>query len=217
VLHDLDLAGIDASSRIVSCLAFAGPASRAIFRIAHRRRMKGADEQLPDALSLMGNALRAGLALPQAMEMAAIELRPPFGDEMKRALAQVKQGRTIEESLALLEKRLPTDDVGLFVQSVEVLRRAGGNLIETFAALSTAIEERRRVAERIRALTAQGIMQAAILLALPWSLAAALQLLAPEFIAPLFHTRLGWALLAATAMLEAIGALWLRKVVVIRV
>ncbi len=213
----LDLAELSAPEEAIPLLALAGPVAKVLLRAMHRRRMARADAQLSDALSLMGSALKAGLALPQALEMAAIEMSPPLGDEMKRMLAQLKLGRTVDDAFATLAQRLPTDDVALMVQSVEVLRRTGGNLIETFATLSSTIEERRRVTDRISAITMQNVMQAIILLALPWGLAAALGLLAPEFIAPLFQTRMGLALLAAAFVIESMGALWLRKIVMIRV
>ena len=179
--------------------------------------MARADAQLADATALLGNALKAGLSFAQALSLAAAEVPAPLGEELARAAGEQRLGRTIEESLATLEARLPTEDVGLFVQSVEVLRRTGGNLIETFTQLSATIEERRRVAEKIRTLTAQGVAQAVVLLLLPWALALALHLLSPEFVAPLFTTRLGLVLLGVVALLEGVGALWLRKIVVVRV
>jgi tight adherence protein B len=213
----VDRAGIRAPQRVIALLAIVDPLARMLFLLLWKRRMRQADSQLADAMSFLGNALKAGIGLSQAIEMAGAELPVPLGEEFARAAAEQRLGRTVEEALALFEARLPTEEVGLFVQSVEVLRRTGGNLVETFTQLAQTLEERRRVAEKIRALTAQGIAQAIVLLLLPWGLAGALHLVAPEFIAPLFTTRLGLVLLGVTVALEAAGALWLRKIVVLRV
>lgn len=188
-----------------------------IERLRCRRRCRQADAQLPDALTLLANALRAGLAFPQALEMAAIELPAPLGEELAAAVAQLKLGSTIEEALGHLRRRLPTEEIALVVQSVAILRRTGGNLAQTFTTLAATVEGRLRVEERIRVLTAQGVIQGAVLAAMPWALALALHVVAPDYLAPLFSTRLGWALVALAALLEVAGALWLRRVVWIRV
>lgn len=181
------------------------------------RNLKKADAQLADAIALMSSALKAGVSLPQAIEMAATEIPEPLGSELSRAVTQMKLGRTVEEALEIFEERLPTEDAALFCQSVFVLRRAGGNLAQTFDTLAATIEERRRVEERIRVLTSQGIYQGAILLLMPWALAILLHIVSPEYLRPLFETRLGLALVLLGIALEVAGAVWIRKVVVIKV
>ncbi len=186
-------------------------------RLSRTRRTSKADAQLLDALTLLRSALKAGLAMPQAIDMVASELKGPLGDELRRAVAQMKLGSTVDEALSVLEARLPSEDIALFVKSVEVLRRTGGNLVECFDTLIITIDERKRVADKIRSLTAQGVAQAVTLLALPWFMALALHLLAPDFIEPLFTTDIGKKLLLFGIFLEFLGALWLRRIVRIRV
>lgn len=216
ILSLADLAGIGIGIPLASFLAMAGPAVCVILHTIHRRRMSKIDNQLPDALALLGNALRAGLSLPQAMEMAAVEMKPPLGDELLRSISQLKLGRTVEEALAVLSARVPTEDVTLLVQSVEVLRRTGGNIAQAFAALAGTIEGRLKVTNRIRVLTAQGIYQGIMLLAMPWALCVLLHLIAPEYTEPLFKTRLGNLFVGFGILLEVAGALWLKRIVLIR-
>lgn len=212
-----DLAGLGLSDRIVALLAPAGPVARIIFAIERRRRLVRIDRQLPDAMALLCNSLKAGISLPQALEMASLELPKPIGAELARVAAQQKLGRTVEDALSLFEERVPTEDVSLVVQSVAVLRRSGGNLVETFATLAQTIEGRLAVEERIRVLTAQGVIQGAVLLAMPWFLCAALWAVAPDYVLPLFSTRLGLMFTASALLLELMGAVWLKRIVAIRV
>lgn len=212
-----DLAGMRLSPRMAAALAVAGPAVLPFLSFIRQRRLVRCDRQLPDALSLLAGALKAGLALPQALEMASLELAEPLGPEFSRVVAQLKLGRSVEEALSLMRERLPTDDMGLVVQSVEVLRRTGGNLVETFGTLAQTVEARLRVEERIRVLTAQGMIQGAMLLAMPWALVAALLLVAPDYLSPLFTTKLGAAFVAAGIVMEVVGAWWLRRIAIIRV
>ncbi|MFH1830378.1 MAG: type II secretion system F family protein [Pseudomonadota bacterium] len=188
-----------------------------INRLWRTRRTSRADAKLPDALALMRSALKAGLSMPQAIDMAGKELGGVLGEEMSRASSQIKLGNTVDEALSSLEARVPSEDIALFVRSIEVLRRTGGNLVESFDTLIETIDERKRVADKVRSLTAQGVTQAITLLALPWFMALALHLLAPDFIEPLFSTSTGKKLLLFALFLELLGALWLKKIVRIRV
>lgn len=217
VIQAADAAGLALSSSASRVCVGIVPVSLWALRFLRRRRLARAGAQLPDALMFMGNALRAGLAFPQVLEMASIEVPPPLGEELSRAVAQLKLGCTVEGALALLAARVPTEDVQLAVQSIEVLRRSGGNVGETFRTLAQTVEARHGVEDRIRVLTAQGILQGVVLLALPWILGGALVLLSPEYMAPLFSTRAGWLCIGAGVVLECIGGLWLRRIVIVRV
>lgn len=73
------------------------------------------------------------------------------------------------------------------------------------------------MADRVSALTSQGVAQAITLLMLPWLLCAALCVLAPDFVEPLYSTRLGTCLLVMALLMEGAGAAWLRKIVVIKI
>ncbi len=192
-------------------------ARRRFATLLRRRHVRRAEEQLPELLLLVGNALRAGRAMPQALQAAAAQLPPPLGEEVACVVGDLRLGRSVEEALDDLRVRLPGEEIALFVWTIAALRRSGGNLVEAFTMLRETIEGRRRIADRIRVLTSQGIFQGAVLLLLPWALGALLLLIAPEFVAPLLRTRLGNAFLVAAVLLEAIGALWLRRIVVIRV
>lgn len=213
----LDAVGAEAPSWAAILLALAVPLSLWMLAFERRRMLARIDAQLADALALVAGALRAGVALPQGLEMASLEMPLPIGRELARAVAQMKLGKTVEEALAAMAARLPTEDVALVVQTVEILRRTGGNLGEAFRTLAQTIEGRRRVQDRIRVLTAQGLFQGIVLLALPWVLAAALAFLSPGYLSPLFRTNLGFLFLAVGIFLEVGGALWLKRIVFIRV
>ena len=173
--------------------------------------------QFPNMLSLLSNALKAGLSLPQAIEMASVEIDDPLGGEMKQVVAQLKLGMSVEDALSMFKRQVPLDDVMLMVHSVETLRKTGGNLVETFNSLGVTIERRRRVEERVSVLTSQGIYQGIVLLAMPWALGFAIGILAPNYLQPLFTTRIGFMFICIGVFLEVAGALWLKTIVKIKV
>ncbi len=212
-----ELSGVRLTPALSLSFSAAWPVARIALRKIRKRRLVCADRQMPGALSLICNALKAGLGLTQAIEMASLELGSPLGNEFRRISAELKLGRTVEEAMVTLEERLPTEDISLFVQSVAVLRRTGGNLVETFSMLAQTVEARLRVEERIRVITSQGVVQGFVLLAMPWLLAVALWFVSPRYLGPLVSTRAGLAMVAFGIILECAGAIWLRKLVLIKV
>ena len=95
--------------------------------------------------------------------------------------------------------------VALLVQS-----RSGGNLSTLLANLSAMVRKRLKMQQRIKSLTGEGRLQAAILIVLPVLAFLALLLVAPDYAASLIERP--W-LLAMTGLAELIGALWIRQIV----
>lgn len=182
-----------------------------------KRRVKKFEEQFVDGLTLVANAVKSSLSLHQAFEMASFEMPKPFGEEFAHLLAEVRMGAAIEDGLHSMESRFGLDDLKMVVQSICILRETGGNIIETFQTVTATIRERQKVHGKIRVLTTQGIVQGAIIFCMPFALALALYLMAPDFIMPLFTKPLGWILIFMALALQTIGAVLMKKIVVIKV
>jgi len=183
----------------------------------HERKVKKFEGQFVDGLTLMSNAIKSGLGLQQAIEMAATEMPNPSGEEFKMVLTEVRLWALLEEALANLEKRMRFEDLGIVIQSICILRETGGNIIETFEKITGTIRERQKVRGKIKVLTSQGIVQGAIIFFMPFFISFALWILAPEFIRPLFTTRIGFFLILIALFLETTGAILIRKAVTIKV
>jgi len=181
------------------------------------RRRKAFESQFVDGLTLIANAIKAGLGLQQALEMASFEMPRPFGEELSHVLADVRIGRTLEEALEGLVTRLDQDDVKLVVRSICILRETGGNIIETFQTITSTVRERQKVHGKITVLTTQGVVQGVIIFCMPFALAGALYIMAPDYIMPLFRKPLGLVLIFAALMLQTVGALLIKKIVMIRI
>lgn len=181
------------------------------------RRLQKFEDQLLDALAFMSNGLRSGLSLVQCMDMVVEELDNPISEEFGLVMAEQRVGVPFEEALLNLEKRVPTEDVQILVTSINILRQSGGNLSETFQTISYTIRERKKVEGRIRTLTAQGVAQAIIITIMPFGLGFVLWLFDNELVARMWTTWLGWVFIALMLLLQAVGALIMRRIVTIRV
>src|SRR6202012_2294819 len=106
-------------------------------------------------------------------------------------LSENKLGVSLEEAFNNLAKRVQSDDVEMFVTSVNILKETGGNLAETFDTIVTTIRERIKVENKISALTAQGFYQGVFVMAIPPLLGFVFYQTDPDFMKPLFQTAIG--------------------------
>ena len=180
-------------------------------------RMKVFEEQFPDALDLLSRAVRAGHAFQTAMGMVADELTEPVGPEFKKAFDRQNFGLPLRDALNQLTERVFVLDVKFFVTAVLIQRETGGNLSEILDNLAHVVRERFKIRRQVRVHTAHGRFTAFVLLSLPAVLAIALSMLNPEHMAPLFHERMGQMSLMVAMVMQAIGFVWIQKVIKIEV
>jgi tight adherence protein B len=182
-------------------------------REMHRRRRARFDTQLVDALNLVANSLRAGLSLPQSLEILSREMPAPISEEFAIVLKEYQMGVQLNEALERLSRRMRNPNLDIVVTSVNVLRETGGRLTETFDTIANTIRERDKVQLKIRTYTAQGRMQAYIISAMPVILGLLFHVIDPAFIRPLYTTPLGWLLLFVMVLLQATGLTVIMKAV----
>lgn len=182
-----------------------------------KKRMAKFEQQLPDALGLIARALRSGHAFTSGMKLAAEEFPDPIGPEFNETLDEINFGINVSDALKNLAHRVDCPDLKFFVVSVILQRETGGNLAEIIEGLAKLIRERFKFRGKIRVLTAEAKMSAAVLYILPFLLAAWLFFFQNEFIRPLYTDPIGKILLGITAFLMFIGYLLIKKIIKIEV
>jgi len=123
----------------------------------------------------------------------------------------------LREALNELAERVNLLDVRFFVTAVLIQRETGGNLSEILDNLSHVVRERFKIQRQVRVHTAHGRFTGYVLLALPAFLAVALSFLNPEHMQPLFRERMGQMMLMGAMVMQAVGYVWIRKVIKIEV
>jgi tight adherence protein B len=200
---------------IAGMVAFAAPRLLAV--LLKRRRDKRFGVQLVDALMNVSNALRSGFSLPQAFELIQREMDNPISQEFRLLNQETRVGVPMETALENLLARMPSDDLDLVVTAVLVSQEVGGSLAEVMDNIARTIRERHQIEGKIKALTAQGRMQAVILCLVPIVLGFAINWLNPKLFEPMVSTWGGWALFGLIGVLEFVGLLVVRKIVTIEV
>ncbi len=186
---------------------------RILLLMLQRQRGQALEMQLPDALELISNSMRAGLSVVQALEVVAKEAAAPMFEEFGEVVRDCRLGLSPEDALEKMLKRWPHKDLELFVVASSVSLRTGGNLAEVAGRIIETVRERFRLKGRIDSLTAQGKMSGWVVGLLPVALLIGLTLLDPELMSVFFHHPLGITMLIGGLVMELLGAFFIRQIV----
>lgn len=202
------------------CLAVAVALGLLPFKwIAMRKaaRMKEFERQLPEALELVGRALKAGHTFASGMGMVVSEFSDPISGEFHKTMEEINFGVGVTVALDNLMDRVDCPDLNFFVVSVKIQNETGGNLAEIVANIAWLVRERLKLKGRVRVLSAEGRMAAWVLCLLPFFVCGAVEVLNPDYMAQLFTEPLGLMLVYLTGGLMTLGILVIRKMVRIEV
>src|SRR6185295_3457935 len=188
-------------------------------------RLKAFNKQLPDTITLIANALRAGSSFLQAIELVVRESRPPISTEFGRVIREVNLGLPFDQALENMVRRVRSDDLELMATAIAIQHQVGGNLAEILDSIAFTIRARIRIKGEIRTLTAQQRLSGYVVGGLPFFLALFIYLAAPRFFDPMFASGdpqvlgipLGVILFVIAIMAMGAGFFFIRKIVDIEV
>ena len=181
------------------------------------RRRRKFNEQLPEALATMSNALRAGFSIAQAFDSVVEIGDTPIAEEFAILQQQLRIGMTFEAALDSMSQRVGSEDLTLVTTAILISRKTGGNVTEIFDKISNTIRGRMRVERKVRTLTAQGRLQGLIVSLMPILLGTAMTVIKPKMMIPFFTSMVGVISLVAMTVLITLGWMMIRKIVKIDV
>jgi tight adherence protein B len=203
-------------------LALLGPGAGvlAYFAVVFKRgkRFDKFVTQLPDALSMITSALRAGHSFQSALGVVATELADPIGTEFSNIVRDINLGIPVKEALNRMVSKLDAlPDVRMFATAVLIQREAGGNLAEILEKLGYTIRERFKLKGQIASLTGQARLTGYVLGGAPAFLLVGLSAFMYGYVKPLWETDLGHVMLILAVIMQGIGFFIMKKIVDIRV
>lgn len=196
---------------VLGCLPFKWVAMR------KSKRMADFERQLPEALELVGRALRAGHTFTSGMGMVVSEFADPIRIEFQKTLEEINFGIGVTTALDNLMERVDCPDLNFFVVSVKIQNESGGNLAEIIGNISALVRERFKLHGRIQVLSAEGRMAAWVLCLLPFGVGAIIQFVNPGYLGLMFTTPLGLTMCYVIGGLIVMGVVVIRKMVRIEV
>ena len=186
-------------------------------RRARRKRIQRLEQQLPEVLTLLSNAVKSGFGLMQALQYIGDQVEEPLGGELRRVLRDVAVGTPVEAALAEFSERFPSESLGIVTTAIIVQRSAGGNLAEILDTVASTIRDRDRIQGEIKTLTTQQMYTGYLLALLPAGIAGMIFVMSPGYMEPLFSTGLGKSLLAGAVTMDLLVFMVIRRILAIEV
>jgi tight adherence protein B len=183
---------------------------------AREKRFRAFREAFPDVLDSMARALRAGYALPAAVDMVASDAPEPIATELKKASAEANLGMGWDRALENLARRIPVLEVNIFISAVVLHSRTGGKLGEVLSGVAENMREAISLQGEVRALAAHGKLTGAILTALPVAIAIMMMIFSPGYMQTLYFHPWGKTLIAGAIACLVLAQLVIRKIVDIK-
>ena len=172
---------------------------------------------MPEGMELLARSLRAGHTLPSAMNLLSTEIDAPLGTEMSIVYEEQRLGLGLSRALRRMGDRVASRDLWYFITAVLIQTESGGNLAEIMENIAQIVRNRLNLKGKVQALTAEGRFSALVLLLLPIVVLIAMFFLNRGYIMPLFQDPMGTKMLGAGVASMIFGALWMKRMVKIKI
>jgi tight adherence protein B len=177
------------------------------------RRLKAFTALFANAIDLIVRGVKTGMTVAECLSVVGKEMPDPVGSEFRTITESIQMGMTLEECLNRLVMRVPTTEVRFFTIVLITQQVTGGNLAETLAKLSGILRDRKKMRDKIKALSSEAKASASIIGSLPFAVAGILSFIAPDYVSLLVTTDAGNWCLVGGAMSFGIGILVMRKMI----
>lgn len=185
----------------------------AVVMFKRNRRLKKFEEIFPEALDLLGRAVRAGHAFTTGLEMISKECAEPLAGEFRTTFEEQNFGLPLRDTLLNLSERVPIVDVRFFVTALLIQKETGGNLAEILDGLARVVRDRFRLHREVQVRTAQGRLTGAILIGLPIVVALVLTVINPSYMRVLIDDPKGPMVIGISVAMQIVGSIILWKII----
>ncbi|NYS26733.1 type II secretion system F family protein [Rhodobacteraceae bacterium 2376] len=170
-------------------------------------------QEFPNAIDVVVRGVKSGLPLSDCLKIISAEAQEPVRSEFRKVVEDQTLGMTNEEVVQRLAVRVPLPEVRFFGIVIAIQSRTGGSLSEALGNLSRVLRDRKKMREKIKAMSSEAKTSAGIIAALPFGVAFFVYLTSPDYISLLFTTTLGNMVLLGCAVWMGIGVLVMRNMI----
>lgn len=181
------------------------------------KRKKAFDAQILALTMGVVNALKAGMAFPQALDRVGEQLGGVMAEEIRKTLREYRLGMDIADAFGRFYERMPSEDMRLLASAVKLSLSTGGSLVDVLDKMVATIRDRTEFHQKLATLTAQGRFEAAAMSFCPLVAFLLMYFIQPGLMRPLVTTLKGWIAVGTSATLVLCGYLTIRKIVDIKV
>lgn len=159
---------------------------RLLFLLRKNKMKQRLVEQLPEICRTLANATRSGMTLTQGINMVAQEAAEPAKGEFRRLAQEISLGIDFNTALKAMDKRLESREFQLFVATLLIQKKAGGNLYSVLDEMGQTLEDRKILLQEIKTMTAEQRYVSYMVPVLPIFLVLMMNNVIDGFIDPLF-------------------------------
>ncbi len=178
-----------------------------------KRRVKKFTEYFADALDVIVRGIRSGLPVGECFNMIAREAPDPVGIEFRLITEGQRVGLTLMETLERACERTPTPEMRFFAIVLGIQQTTGGNLAETLAKLSDVLRQRKRMRDKVQAMSSEAKASAGIIGSLPIIVGTLLSFIAFDYVAELWRSDGGQMLMVSGAGIMFVGIMVMRQMI----
>jgi tight adherence protein B len=196
-------------------LAFAGGFGlpRWALGFLKKRREKAFLKALPDAVDVIVRGIKAGLPLFESIKVVAADSPEPLRSEFLAIIETQAIGMPLGEACARLYDRMPLPEANFFGIVIAIQQKSGGNLSEALGNLSKVLRDRKKMAEKIQAMSMEAKASAGIIGSLPPIVMILVYLTTPQYISLLWTHPTGQLMLVGCVVWMSIGIMVMKKMI----
>lgn len=181
------------------------------------RRQKKFVAEFSNAIDVIVRGVKTGLPVNECLKIIAREAQRPVSDEFHMLTEAMRVGMSLEQALERMYERMPLQEVNFFGIVLLIQQKTGGNLAEALGNLSGVLRSRKLMEGKIKALSSEAKASAYIIGSLPFLVMGAVKLSTPDYLEPLFTTRVGNFILIGAGMWMLTGIMVMKKMTQIKV
>ncbi len=178
-----------------------------------KRREQKFLKALPDAVDIIVRGIKAGLPLFESIKVVAADSPEPLRSEFLAIIETQAIGIPLGEACARLYERMPVPEANFFGIVVAIQQKSGGNLSEALGNLSKVLRDRKKMAEKIQAMSMEAKASAGIIGSLPPIVMLLVYLTTPDYISLLWTDNTGQLMLVGCVLWMSIGIMVMKKMI----
>jgi tight adherence protein B len=186
---------------------------RWMLKFLKKRREKAFLKALPDAVDVIVRGIKAGLPLFESIKVVAADAPEPLKSEFLAIIETQTIGMPLGEACARLFDRMPLPEANFFGIVIAIQQKSGGNLSEALGNLSKVLRDRKKMAEKIQAMSMEAKASAGIIGSLPPIVMFLVWLSTPDYISMLWIHPTGQLMLVGCVLWMTCGVLVMKKMI----
>ncbi|MFP6746559.1 MAG: type II secretion system F family protein [Alphaproteobacteria bacterium] len=186
---------------------------RYVVKTKTKRRIAKFTKSFANAVDVIVRGIKSGLPVGECLNVIASESPEPVAGVFREIVESQKLGLSLDEALVRGQEQLNTPEMQFFAIVLAIQSQTGGNLADTLSNLSSILRDRKKMADKVKALSSEAKSSASIIGSLPFLMTVLLYLISPEYIIPLFTDSRGQIMIAGGICWMSCGVFIMKQMI----